>query len=236
MAGEARILALNLVTREVEFTIEQAGIITNMVADPRVGRVYWGTEIAGDLVVGDLATHAITNVIDIDPNFYFEFDVPGVGLSANPKFAYATGPRGLSVVNLQTTSAIVIDITGAVLGLTVADCPSSVPPPPTATPTPEPIACVGDCNGNGKVTADDVLTMVRIALGDGMVGVCPAGDASRKDAISVDEILTAVLHARSGCRDCRDGVCIPGSTCACCCGAWQCLPPETICCDLACSA
>jgi hypothetical protein len=42
----------------------------------------------------------------------------------------------------------------------------------TATPTPVP--CVGDCNGNGQVTVDELLTMVNIALGNTPVTACEA--------------------------------------------------------------
>jgi hypothetical protein len=68
---------------------------------------------------------------------------------------------------------------------------------PTNTPTPTP--CLGDCNGSGQVTVDDVLTMVNIALGNLDVSHCQAGDANDDKQITVDEILTAVNNALNGC-------------------------------------
>jgi hypothetical protein len=59
--------------------------------------------------------------------------------------------------------------------------------------------CVGDCNGDGTVTLDDILTMVNIALGNTLVTTCEAGDANRDGEITVDEILTAVNNALNGC-------------------------------------
>ena len=59
--------------------------------------------------------------------------------------------------------------------------------------------CVGDCNGNGTVTVDEILTMVNIALGNTPVTACEAGDANHDGEITVDEILTAVNNALNGC-------------------------------------
>jgi hypothetical protein len=59
--------------------------------------------------------------------------------------------------------------------------------------------CVGDCNGDGEVTVDELLTMVSIALGNAQVSQCLVGDANKDDQITVDEILTAVGNALNGC-------------------------------------
>ncbi len=60
-------------------------------------------------------------------------------------------------------------------------------------------SCVGDCGGYGYLTVTQLLTMVRIALVDADVALCPAGDANGDGAITVDEILTAVGNALHGC-------------------------------------
>jgi len=59
--------------------------------------------------------------------------------------------------------------------------------------------CVGDCNGNGQVTVDEILTLVNIALGKAQLSDCGAGDANNDGQITVDEILTAVNNALNGC-------------------------------------
>jgi hypothetical protein len=41
-----------------------------------------------------------------------------------------------------------------------------------------PNACTGDCNGDGTVTVDEILTMVNIALGNAQVSSCLPGDAN----------------------------------------------------------
>ena len=70
---------------------------------------------------------------------------------------------------------------------------AGTPVTPTAAP------CVGDCNGNGTVTVDEILTMVNIALGNARVDDCLAGDVNDDGQITVDEILTAVNNALNGC-------------------------------------
>ena len=67
------------------------------------------------------------------------------------------------------------------------------------TPTPTPMqSCVGDCDGDGMVTVDEILKMVSIALG-APVDDCPAGDRDGDGEITVDEVLTAVTNALDGC-------------------------------------
>jgi cysteine-rich repeat protein len=59
--------------------------------------------------------------------------------------------------------------------------------------------CAGDCNGDGQVTVDELLTMVNIALGNAPVDGCLPGDPNADGQITVDEILTAVTNALNGC-------------------------------------
>jgi hypothetical protein len=68
---------------------------------------------------------------------------------------------------------------------------------PTAVPTPTVVPCVGDCNGDGHVTVDEILTMVNIALGNAGASACPSGVA--KTPVTIDQILTAVNDALNGC-------------------------------------
>jgi hypothetical protein len=79
--------------------------------------------------------------------------------------------------------------------------PTATPtvPTPTPTPTQRPAPCLGDCDGDGRVTVDEVIVMVNIALGNSPVSVCPAGDIDGGGQITVDEIVTAVNLALDGC-------------------------------------
>ena len=71
--------------------------------------------------------------------------------------------------------------------------PTSIP---TETATVAP--CAGDCNGDGQVTVDEILTMVNIALGNADATACTNGIPSGAQ-VDVALILTAVNNALNGC-------------------------------------
>jgi len=60
-------------------------------------------------------------------------------------------------------------------------------------------ACPGDCDGDGQVTIDELLTGVNVILGTTGVVQCPSFDADFDDAVTVDELVTGVLDALNGC-------------------------------------
>jgi hypothetical protein len=60
-------------------------------------------------------------------------------------------------------------------------------------------ACVGDCDGDGEVTIDDLLRLVNIALGTTAIDGCAVGDPNRDGRIAISELVTAVRNALRGC-------------------------------------
>jgi hypothetical protein len=73
---------------------------------------------------------------------------------------------------------------------------------PTATPTPTPTAspsCIGDCDGGGSVTVNEIVVMVRIVLGESNLSVCPAADPEHTGTVTVAQIVQAVNRALSSC-------------------------------------
>ena len=76
---------------------------------------------------------------------------------------------------------------------------STATAPPTAAPTS--IACIGDCNGSGSVTVDEIIAGVRIALGSQALEACIALDPNADNAVEVFELVAAVNNALTGCRD-----------------------------------
>ena len=64
--------------------------------------------------------------------------------------------------------------------------------------SPGPSPCVGDCNNDGRVTVDEILTLVNMALGNAEMSECEIGDANKDGLITVDEILPAVNNALNG--------------------------------------
>ncbi|HUI27454.1 MAG TPA: S8 family serine peptidase, partial [Candidatus Kryptonia bacterium] len=61
-------------------------------------------------------------------------------------------------------------------------------------------ACVADCNSNGVVTVDELVTAVRIALAETDLAVCPGADYDKNGRVTVDELETAIGAAIHGCR------------------------------------
>jgi len=64
---------------------------------------------------------------------------------------------------------------------------------------PAAAACVGDCDGSGEVTVDELITMVNIDLGTAPLSACTAGDADSSASITIDEIIAAVNNALTSC-------------------------------------
>ena len=60
--------------------------------------------------------------------------------------------------------------------------------------------CVGDCNGDGAVSIDELVRGVGMALTAGGVAACPAFDRSGDGAVSIDELIAAVDAALGSCR------------------------------------
>jgi len=67
------------------------------------------------------------------------------------------------------------------------------------TPTPDGPACVGDCDGDGEVAINELVTAVNIALGVFDVSQCPSADADGNGTVSINELVQAVNNALDGC-------------------------------------
>lgn len=72
-------------------------------------------------------------------------------------------------------------------------------PSPTVSPTPVAPQCVGDCDGSGDVTVNEIITMANIALGTLPLSACQVGDADGSGDITVNEIIAAVGFALTSC-------------------------------------
>jgi hypothetical protein len=66
-----------------------------------------------------------------------------------------------------------------------------------AAPVSGGVVCVGDCNGDGGVTVDEIITGVNIALGSVEANACPSYEIN--GPVTVGGILTAVNEALNGC-------------------------------------
>ncbi len=78
-------------------------------------------------------------------------------------------------------------------------CAAQTPPaPPTSTPLPA--SCIGDCNGDGVVRINELISGVNIVLNGAQVGACPALDCEGSLSVSINCLIAAVGNALNGCR------------------------------------
>jgi len=74
---------------------------------------------------------------------------------------------------------------------------------PMASPTPSTTAtprdCPGDCDDDGSVTVDEVITGVNIALDTIGLGQCPIFDTDDSGTVTIDELIVAINNALNGC-------------------------------------
>ena len=61
------------------------------------------------------------------------------------------------------------------------------------------LACAGDCDGDGTVTVNELVTAVTIALGTAALSTCTAVDANGDGTVIIDELVAAVSSALIEC-------------------------------------
>ena len=70
---------------------------------------------------------------------------------------------------------------------------------PTSTPTPSISGCVGDCNGDGVVTVNELITGIGMALGSLPASTCLSFGVPQSSSIVIGNIVRAVDNALNGC-------------------------------------
>ena len=114
-----------------------------------------------------------------------------------PAVATPTATRTVTPVTVTTPTRTPHDLSAATATSTATANPSANPTP---TATAAPSACAGDCNRDGTVTVDEILTGVNIALGGMQHDACLSIDADGSGSVSVDELLQAINNVLAGCQ------------------------------------
>lgn len=60
-------------------------------------------------------------------------------------------------------------------------------------------ACPGDCNADGEVTINELITGVNIALGSASVDSCEGVDVNGDGEVTINELIAAVNNGLNGC-------------------------------------
>ena len=104
-----------------------------------------------------------------------------------PAFAFAAGDTVLAVRLRDVTGTVgpPSEMVLRVLG-----------PPPTPTHAP---SCAGDCNRDGRVSVDELIQSVAVALSAAPLEDCDAADVDGDGAVAIRELTTAVRDAMAGC-------------------------------------
>ena len=94
--------------------------------------------------------------------------------------ASADGRRKAITLRHQASSAVMVSLAVTLAALTVSSMAKAI---------------AGDCDGDERVTLDEVIRAVDIALGQQSVNTCERLDADRDGTVSVDELVRAVDSA-----------------------------------------
>lgn len=150
---------------------------------------------------GEACTHlravvvAADNVNPIAPDsvlYTCKVTVRGSGTLAVTK-ALAADPSGRRIAGFAARGGTICLARDAVWLFTPTPTHSA-----TVIPT-TPVACPGDCNSDGRVTIEEIVLMVNIALDLRSRDACQAADRNGDGLVTVEEIILAVSKALAGC-------------------------------------
>ena len=77
--------------------------------------------------------------------------------------------------------------------------PAATDTPATPTVTPRPASCAGDCDGDGAVAINELVTAVGIALGGQPLAACASADQDANGQVAINELIGAVNRALGAC-------------------------------------
>jgi alpha-L-fucosidase len=116
------------------------------------------------------------------------------------------GIRAPAVVRLAGTAVSLVS--AVTTGGTQIEIPAGLPALPAhafAIEPELPAECAGDCDLDGRVSIDELVSGVGIGLGTLAVGECPELDTDANGAVSVAELVVAIGRAGGGCAPLNPG-------------------------------
>ena len=199
------------------------GAVTNVLRADIGGVFLRSLALSETTLVIDPISEAAVRLIDM--NSLDHYDMPRLAriLTAVRDANAGTDFAGLSLdaaVELAMTIAVNDPVATAALQDMITPTPTYTPitptstatrsstptpsytPTPTATntrlPTAAPLSCLGDCDGDGQVTINELITAVNEALGTQLATGCPY--VTEPDGVpAIDDLVTAVNNALNQC-------------------------------------
>jgi hypothetical protein len=148
---------------------------------------------------GTVATASVTLRLRANSRYAPSADLR---LSVSNAAPAAATPTATSTQPPAATPTETASPTATSTATTVVHATATATPTATASATPSPTesqACTGDCNADGAVTVDEVVTGINIALGNVAMEGCVRFDANGDGLVTVDEIVRAVNAGLGGC-------------------------------------
>jgi hypothetical protein len=87
----------------------------------------------------------------------------------------------------------------ATIAVTSQDLPGVEAAVPVDVVLAAPPSCLGDCDGNGAVTINELITGVNLALAAQQLAQCPAFNRNYDGLVTIDELVAAVSNALGRC-------------------------------------
>lgn len=119
-------------------------------------------------------------------------DAPPASATTTPTQTPSASPT-VTPLELTPTSTITATVSPTHTGTEASTATET----PTHTPTPQPVV-VGDCNGNGTVSVEELVLGSAIALGRVPTAECTPFDPNHDGAVGIDELLQGIGNAIGG--------------------------------------
>jgi hypothetical protein len=162
--------------------------IDDLIVLSALGVEFWHGEPNGTFSFGE----SLLSGNDIEPDALAIADLNG---DSKPDVAVSESSKDRVTVVLNGAD---VPFTPAPTATITATPTSTRIPTPTTTRSPGG-ACTGNCNGDGVVSIDELITGVNIALGNAAVGTCAAFDVDGDGQVAINELIAGVNSAQNGC-------------------------------------
>jgi YVTN family beta-propeller protein len=162
------------------------------------GRRAYVTHFGGVVSVVDLVNRKLLHKIAVGTH------PQGISITSDGRRAYVANNQSDNVSVIDTATDTVVDTipvgrAPVAFGQFIGPIGPSGSSLPTPTLTPVSRVCAGDCDNSGRVSIDELVVGVKIALGAASLSMCTACDPDGDGEVMIDDLVRAVASALTGC-------------------------------------